>query len=123
MKIRKLMVEDFGRFHRENFVFSDGLNIATGENESGKTTLRYFLMAMWYGLERERGLKARNDDFTRYKPWESGRFCGSMEFEADGEEYRLSRDFLSKNVTLLRLKDGYEIDHPDIYHQWKGHTA
>jgi len=123
MKIRKLMVEDFGRFHRENFVFSDGLNIATGENESGKTTLRYFLMAMWYGLERERGLKARNDDFTRYKPWESGRFCGSMEFEADGEEYRLSRDFLSKNVTLLRLKDGYEIDHPEIFLQEKGLPA
>ena len=115
MKIKKLIVEDFGRFHNKSFVFSGGLNVATGENESGKTTLRYFLMAMWYGLERERGLKARNDDYTRYKPWESGRFRGSMEFEANGEEYRLSRDFLLKKATLLRLRDGYEIPNPEEF--------
>lgn len=123
MKIKKLMVEDFGRFHRKNFVLSDGLNVATGENESGKTTLRYFLMAMWYGLERERGLKARKDDYTRYKPWESGQFCGSMEFVADGETYRMSRDFLSKKVTLMRLRDGCEIENPERFLQEQGLPA
>lgn len=123
MRIKKLMIEDFGRFHRKTFMVSDGLNVATGENESGKTTLRYFLMAMWYGLERERGRKANNDDYTRYKPWESGRFCGSMEFEADGETYLLSRDFLSKKVTLLRLRDGYEVERPELFLQKLGLPA
>ena len=54
MRIRKLMVEDFGKFHQEEFVFGERMNVATGANESGKTTLRHFLCAMLYGLERTR---------------------------------------------------------------------
>ena len=70
MKIRRLVLSDFGKFHQKEFTLSDGLNIATGPNECGKTTLRRFIRSMFYGLERERGIKARKDDYTRYKPWE-----------------------------------------------------
>lgn len=113
MKITKLMVEDFGKFHQEEFLLGNGINVVTGANESGKTTLRQFICAMWYGLERERGLKARKDEFTRYKPWYSGRFQGSMEFEAEGAGYRLSRNFLTKEVRLLCLDNGQEAARPE----------
>lgn len=115
MIIRKLMVEDFGKFHQEEFVFGERMNVATGANESGKTTLRHFLCAMLYGLERERGLRARKDEYTRYKPWYHGRFQGSMEFEADGVLYRLSRDFLTKEVHLLNLRNGQEEREPEAF--------
>jgi hypothetical protein len=91
------------------------MNVVTGENESGKTTLRHFICAMWYGLDRERGLRARKDEYTRFKPWKSGRFQGSMEFEADGIMYRLSRDFLTKEVHLFQLENGQEIAEPEQY--------
>ena len=104
MKIKRLYVEDFGKFHRSEFDFGPGLNVFTGENESGKTTLRHFLLAMWYGLERERGLKARKDDYTRYKPWYFGNFQGSMELEVEGKNYHIRRNFLTKEAEGFVLK-------------------
>ena len=35
MKITRLVLSDFGKFHQEEFKLSSGLNIATGANESG----------------------------------------------------------------------------------------
>lgn len=114
MRIKRLILSDFGKFHQQEFRLSPGLNIATGANESGKTTLRRFIRSMFYGLERERGIKARKDDYTRMKPWEYGRFQGSMELEAEGKVYRLFRNFLTteKEVRLTDLSSGKEAEHP-----------
>ena len=114
MKIKRLMLSDFGKFHQKEVVLSPGLTILTGANESGKTTLCRFIRSMLYGLERERGIKARTDDYTRYKPWEYGRFQGAIEFEVKGEEYRLFRNFLTteKEIRLIHCKTGKEIAHP-----------
>ena len=112
MKITKLVLSDFGKFHQEEFLLSGGLNIATGGNERGKTTLRMFIRSMLYGLERERGIKARKDDYTRLKPWDYGRFQGIMEFEAEGRKYRLFRNFLTteKDAVLTEPESGREIE-------------
>jgi len=115
MKITKLLVEDFGKFHQAEFSLGDRVQVWTDGNESGKTTLRQFIYAMWYGLERERGLRARKDEYTRYKPWYSGRFQGRMEFEADGISYRLSRNFLTKEAELLDLNQGRLISDVEGY--------
>ena len=114
MKITRLVLSDFGKFHQEEFRLSPGLNIATGANESGKTTLRRFIRSMFYGLERERGIKARKDDYIRLKPWEYGRFQGILEFTEEGKEYRLFRNFLTseKQVVLTDLSDGREMEYP-----------
>ena len=117
MKITRLVLSDFGKFHQEEFKLAPGLNIATGANESGKTTLRMFIRSMFYGLERERGIRARRDDYTRYKPWDYGRFQGILEFEAEGKCYRLFRNFLSmqKEVRLTELSAGREIEDVDKF--------
>lgn len=114
MILKKLVLLDFGKFHQKEFTLSPGLNIATGANESGKTTLRRFIRSMFYGLERERGIKARKDEYTRLKPWEYGRFQGILEFEAEGKQYRLFRNFLTteKEVVLTELATGRNIGHP-----------
>lgn len=114
MRIKRLSLLDFGQFHQKEFTLAPGLNIATGANESGKTTLRRFVRSMLYGLERERGIKARKDDYTRYKPWNYGRFQGFLEFEAKGKTYRLFRNFLTaeKAVVLTELSTGQEISNP-----------
>ena len=122
MRIKRLVLLDFGKFHQKEVVLSPGLNIVTGANESGKTTLRRFIRSMFYGLERERGIKARKDDYTRYKPWEYGRYQGILEFEAAGETYRLFRNFLTteKEVHLTNMKTGKEILQPMEFLQEQG---
>ena len=114
MRITRLVLSDFGKFHQQEFVFSKGLNIATGPNEAGKTTLRRFIRSMFYGLERQRGIKARMDDYSRLKPWEHGRFQGIMEFEAEGKKYRLFRNFLTseKEMVLTDLSTGRDENNP-----------
>ena len=112
MKLTRLVLSDFGKFHQEEFTLAPGLNIATGANESGKTTLRMFIRSMFYGLERARGIKARKDDYTRFRPWDFGRFQGILEFEAEGKAYRLFRNFLTteKEVRLTEIATGREIE-------------
>lgn len=114
MKIKRLVLSDFGKFHQEELLLSPGINIATGANESGKTTLRRFIRSMFYGLERERGIKARKDDYIRFKPWEYGRFQGILEFESEGKTYRLFRNFLTteKEIRITELETGREISEP-----------
>lgn len=125
MRIKRLVLSDFGKFHQQEFTLSPGLNIATGANESGKTTLRYFIRSMLFGLERERGIRARKDDYTRLKPWDYGKYQGSMEFEAEGKEYRLFRNFLTleKQVTLTELETGKSIGDPEAFLRSLGLTS
>lgn len=125
MRITRMVLSDFGKFHQQEFVLSTGLNIATGANEAGKTTLRRFIRSMFYGLERERGIKARNDDYSRLKPWESGRFQGILEFEAEGKTYRLFRNFLTseKETILTDLSTGKDIKQPAEFLQSLGLTS
>jgi len=125
MRITRLVLLDFGKFHQEEFFLSPGLNIATGANESGKTTLRRFIRSMFFGLERERGIKARKDDYTRMKPWDYGRFQGIMEFESQGRCYRLFRNFLTteKEVVLTDLATGRSIANPQEFLREQGVTS
>ena len=55
MIIRELYVKNFGKMNERSLSLKDGVNLITGGNESGKTTLHAFLHAMFYGLRRQRG--------------------------------------------------------------------
>jgi len=122
MRITRLVFLDFGKFHQQEIKPTAGLNLLTGPNECGKTTICRFLRSMLYGLERERGLRARKDDYTKYRPWEYGRYQGILEFEAEGERYRLFRNFLTteKQVTLTRLSDGAILPEPELFLKKQG---
>ncbi|MGN0504941.1 MAG: ATP-binding protein [Lachnospiraceae bacterium] len=117
MQIEALWIEDFGKFHQKRMSFSPGLNIMTGANESGKTTTRRFIRAMFYGLERERGLRARSDDYTKYFPWEYGRFQGSMVIRTEQGQYRIFRDFRTteKTLRITELATGRELKEPEKF--------
>lgn len=98
MRIKRLKIKNFGKIRNREIELSPGINVLYGENESGKTTVHTFIKSMLYGIQRMRGRAARNDDYTKYDPWEnSGVYGGTMWFEIGGRNYRLSRNFQKEN--------------------------
>ena len=43
MRIRELIIRNFGKFSDKDILLEDGINILYGENESGKSTLHAFI--------------------------------------------------------------------------------
>ena len=115
MRLLRLHVENFGIISQLDLDFQEGVNEVLKENGWGKSTLAAFLRTMFYGLEGERKKGLSENDRMKYKPWNQGSFGGSIEFEAEGKRYLVTRDFGRKDkegtfrlqdaVTLLDSKD------------------
>lgn len=54
MILKKLYLDNFGKFHNREIDLQPGMNIIYGENEAGKTTVHSFIQGMIFGLERLR---------------------------------------------------------------------
>lgn len=113
MEILEIHMSHFGKFTNQNMVFHPGVNIIYGENESGKSTMRAFIRAMFYGIARGRGRAAAADEYSVRQPWENGAwFAGMMRFESGGKIFRVERSFSSqqKEAILFCETDGEELD-------------
>ena len=93
MEILEINIDGFGKFHKYHSEMDEGIQIFYGKNEAGKTTIRKFMIAMLFGLEKSRGIAARNDDLMRYQPINGGLYGGSMLIEKDGVGYKIFRSF------------------------------
>lgn len=115
MRIDALYLNHFGCFHRTEMHPNPGINVIYGENETGKSTIHQFIQAMLFGVERLRGKGSKNDEYSRFQPWESGRnYEGMMEIEHEGEKYRLIRNFYKEDefFRIEQLRTGREIHLP-----------
>lgn len=77
MYIEKLYIESFGKINDKEIVFSRGLNVIEGSNESGKTTLCMFIKFMLYGLSG-RGADGEMAERQKYVSWDTGKASGNM---------------------------------------------
>ena len=93
MKLLGCHIENFGTFNNYDLTFNDGLNVIMQANGWGKTTLAAFVKAMLYGFDGKRVRNVAENERLRYKPWQGGRYGGSLDFEAGGREYRVLRTF------------------------------
>lgn len=119
MVIRELYIKNFGKFTERHFYLEDGVQVISGENEFGKSTLHAFIRAMLFGLERGRGRAAAKDAFTRCEPWENpGYYAGVMRFTCGGRNFRLERSFAraAQQASLVCEDDGEELslEHGDL---------
>ena len=92
MKIIKANIENYGRLHKCTYEFESGLAVFEELNGWGKSTMASFVKAMFYGLEYSRA-KAARVERRQYYPWNGGKFGGSLDFEANGKTYRVTRFF------------------------------
>ncbi|MCD8012788.1 MAG: AAA family ATPase [Lachnospiraceae bacterium] len=115
MEIQELIIKKYGKFSDYHMAFRPGINIISGGNETGKTTIHSFIRAMFYGLNRARGRAARMDEYQLRQPWDSpGAFLGSMRILEDQESYRIDRCFdrSAKPLGLVCETRALESEHP-----------
>ena len=112
MYIKKLILQHFGKYHNREMELQKGINLIYGPNEAGKTTVRDFIIGMFYGIERSRGVAARTDEYTRREPLEGGGYSGSMELYKDGVRYRVDRSFRKdqKYLKVYQQESGRELE-------------
>ena len=93
MKLLKLHIENFGKLSNQDIDFADGINQIYKENGWGKSTLTFFIKAMFYGMSA----KTRGEDYkserTRFMPWQGGIYGGYIIYQIDGKEYKVTRTF------------------------------
>ncbi len=104
MKIKKIKINGFGKLKNKEIEFRDRINLIEGENESGKTTLLKFIIAMFYGVSRNKNGKLISD-FEKYKPWNNEEYSGKIEYCLDNSEnYEVFREFKKKSPIIYNNK-------------------
>ncbi len=114
MYFKKAVIKGFGRFFNLEIEFARGINLIFGDNESGKTTLHWFIRGILYGME---GGRVKKDGLLppsrRYEPWNGNAYGGYLEYVLDsGEFFRVERDFKSGVTTV------YDDAFNDITHRF-----
>ena len=93
MKLIRMHVDNFGCLHDFDYSFNDGLNVVLHDNGWGKTTMAVFMKAMLYGFGTKRSKDINENERKRYLPWQGGKYGGTLEFEADGARFCITRTF------------------------------
>lgn len=82
----------FGRLNNEQLDLTDGLNVLTLPNESGKSTWSQFILCMFYGIDTSERAKSNALPVkTKYKPWSGAPMQGSMDLEWNGRRITIER--------------------------------
>ena len=111
MRIDRLHLYDFGQFHEKDITLAPGINVICGANEAGKTTIKDFIVDMFYGIDKSRGIGARFDHYEKRKPINGTAFSGGMEVAAAEGDYLIERNFSrqEKKTVVRDLDSGREI--------------
>lgn len=111
MVIRKIQINGFGKLSNKELELQNGIHVIYGENGTGKSTCKQFIVSMLYDVERLRGKGAKTDEYHRYEPKFEGKYGGMMEFEVENVRYRLGRDFPKdrQKVVLHDLTRGRQV--------------
>ncbi|BES65180.1 hypothetical protein SANA_16190 [Gottschalkiaceae bacterium SANA] len=112
MKITRLELQSFGKFHQNHWDFSPGFNCVYGPNEAGKSTMQGFIQGMFYGFYSPYTKTKRYTlSYDRFRPWDHQEYRGSLQYKVENGVYRLSRNFIKgdESVSVIRLSDGEEI--------------
>ncbi len=103
MYIRSIHITAFAGKQNTDVVLENGLNIITGENESGKSTIAEFVRFVLYGFSK----KSERD---LYQPFLSPLCAGSVTFACEEGEYTVERSENGTRKQVSVTKDGVPVD-------------
>ena len=106
MRLLEASIRGFGKLVEREFRFAPGVQIVVGDNESGKSTLQKFLLAMLFGLKREdRRRREYLPEYERCRPWSGAAYSGRLVYDLEsGERFEVLRVF-ERREESLRLLD------------------
>ena len=113
MEILQLHLKHFGKFTDYRLDLHAGINIISGGNETGKSTLHAFVRAMLFGITRTRSKNL--DEYQLREPWDNpSYFAGSMKLLHNGKIYRIDRNFYRREeqVEVVCETDGTKAADP-----------
>lgn len=91
MYIKELHIKSFGSLTDKTVKFERGLNVISGPNESGKSTVAMFIKFILYGLSGKAVFPDTLSEKEHYVNWENGMAAGYMVAECRGGEYIIER--------------------------------
>ena len=101
MRIDYLKINGFGKLVNREIEFNKNINLVFGKNETGKSTLLKCIMAMFYGLSRNKNGKDVSD-MEKYTPWGNSDFSGKIKYTLDsGKTIEVFREFTKKNPQIF----------------------
>lgn len=113
MIIKKIDIENFGKFSGQVFNFKPGFNLIFGNNEDGKSTLMAFIKLMFYGGSSGKSSDISKNLRRKYTPWSGAPMSGAIEFAAEDENIRLHKEFkksaASDKTTVFNMTLGKKI--------------
>ncbi len=112
MRIIELNIVEFGCLKDRHICLEQGINVISGENESGKSTVMLFIKFMLYGLPRK---NAKGTDRDRALSFDGHRAAGTMTVEKDGKQYKIERQAhgttrLSESLKIIDLGTGEQLN-------------
>lgn len=107
MIFKELGILNFGKFENKIIKLEDGINLIIGDNEAGKSTVVNFIDGIFYGFSKDSlARKVRDEVFEKSRPWSSNLYKGYVILNDGGENFRVSRDFDSDEISVLNLDKG-----------------
>lgn len=107
MIFKELGILNFGKFENKIIKLEDGINLIIGNNEAGKSTVVNFIDGIFYGFSKDSlARKVRDEVFEKSRPWSSNLYKGYVILNDAGENFRVSRDFDSDEISILNLDKG-----------------
>ena len=108
--LKRLHLISFGKFQDYVLNLEDGLNLITGPNEAGKSTIGAFIEGVFYGFRVPGTTRKRyTEDLERYRPWGHSTYRGAVTFSYNGRSLLLQRDFDSEEYHIYDEETGDDI--------------
>ena len=102
MIILECKIDAFGKLRDKTITLRPGLNVITGVNETGKTTIADFVKAVLFGMEEG------SEEHKHYKPYDfQGVYGGKLRVIHEALVYEIARDFLTGSLSVRRTSDDY----------------
>jgi energy-coupling factor transporter ATP-binding protein EcfA2 len=97
MRFERVTVDGFGPLVGFDVTFEPKrLNLLIGPNEAGKSSFASAMVATLFGV-------SSHEEEQRQKPWDNARYRATVIFEAQGNRFRVCRDFGTHEVHVERL--------------------
>lgn len=108
MFLNKLLLKEFGKFNNQEVTLGKGFNLVYGAKESGKTTLKDFIVSMIYGISNSKKDLELSDN---RRPIDGFGFTGKAYVKHGDNSYLVERDFskTNKKTSVMDIMSGREV--------------